>query len=198
MGDDDRRVRSRVRGPRSWARLREPRSWARLRGPRGWSLATQLFAIQAAVILIVLLGAGVAAFSNATIANSDAAQDEVLGVARAVADVPSVASALKRWLRGTYCGAIDPEHLAYYLDEFNFRANSRRTRTRGQLFHVLLSQAMQCSPMSRRTPRAASRSTTRATVLDTVTLTPDHSLGEGETLIARKESCPARTLGNYG
>ena len=76
MGDDDRRVRSRVRGP------------------RGWSLATQLFAIQAAVILIVLLGAGVAAFSNATIANSDAAQDEVLGVARAVADVPSVASAL--------------------------------------------------------------------------------------------------------
>jgi sensor histidine kinase regulating citrate/malate metabolism len=85
MGDDDRRVRSRVRGPRSWTRLR---------GPRGWSLATQLFAIQAAVILIVLLGAGVAAFSNATIANSDAAQDEVLGVARAVADVPSVASAL--------------------------------------------------------------------------------------------------------
>jgi two-component system CitB family sensor kinase len=93
MGDDDRRVRSRVRGPRS-CRLRGPRPWARLRGPRGWSLATQLFAIQAAVILIVLLGAGVAAFSNATIANSDAAQDEVLGVARAVADVPSVASAL--------------------------------------------------------------------------------------------------------
>jgi two-component system, CitB family, sensor kinase len=112
MGDDDQRVRSRprgprswarlrgprswarLRGPRSWARLRGPRSWARLRGPRGWSLATQLFAIQAAVILIVLLGAGVAAFSNATIANSDAAQDEVLGVARAVADVPTVASAL--------------------------------------------------------------------------------------------------------
>jgi two-component system, CitB family, sensor kinase len=94
MGDDDQRVRSRPRGPRSWARLRGPRSWARLRGPRGWSLATQLFAIQAAVILIVLLGAGVAAFSNATIANSDAAQDEVLGVARAVADVPTVASAL--------------------------------------------------------------------------------------------------------
>jgi two-component system, CitB family, sensor kinase len=85
MGDDDQRVRSRPRGPRSWARLR---------GPRGWSLATQLFAIQAAVILIVLLGAGVAAFSNATIANSDAAQDEVLGVARAVADVPTVALAL--------------------------------------------------------------------------------------------------------
>jgi sensor histidine kinase regulating citrate/malate metabolism len=85
MGDDDQRVRSRLRGPRSGARLR---------GPRGWSLATQLFAIQAAVILIVLLGAGVAAFSNATIANSAAAQDEVLGVARAVADVPTVASAL--------------------------------------------------------------------------------------------------------
>jgi two-component system, CitB family, sensor kinase len=76
VGNDGQRVRSRLRGPRSW------------------SIATQLFAIQAAVVLIVLLGAGIAAFSNATIANSDAAQDEVLGVARAVADVPTVASAL--------------------------------------------------------------------------------------------------------
>ena len=70
MGDDAR------------ARLRTPQPGTRRRSPRAWSLATQLFAIQAVVVLVVLLGAGVAAFSNAATANSDAAQDEVLGVAR--------------------------------------------------------------------------------------------------------------------
>jgi sensor histidine kinase regulating citrate/malate metabolism len=70
------------------------RSRSRLPGPRSWSLATQLFAIQAAVILVVLLGAGVAAFLNATIANSDSAKDEVLGVARTLAAAPVVAWAL--------------------------------------------------------------------------------------------------------
>src|SRR6476469_4646963 len=82
------------RSPRPWARRRSPRPWARRRSPRAWSLATQLFAIQAAVILVVLLGAGVAAYSNAATANSQAAQDEVLGVARSVAATPGVAQAL--------------------------------------------------------------------------------------------------------
>ena len=50
----------------------------RLSRPRSWSLATQLFAFQAVVILVVLLGAGVAAFSNAAAANADSAEDEVL------------------------------------------------------------------------------------------------------------------------
>jgi two-component system, CitB family, sensor kinase len=67
---------------------------ARLRRPRTWSLATQLFAFQAAVILVVLVGAGLAAYSNASTANSDAAQDEVLGVARTLAAAPGVMSAL--------------------------------------------------------------------------------------------------------
>jgi sensor histidine kinase regulating citrate/malate metabolism len=66
----------------------------RLRGPRAWSIATQLFAIQATVILVVLLGAGLAAWSNAATANSVAAQDEVLGVARTLAAAPDVARAL--------------------------------------------------------------------------------------------------------
>jgi sensor histidine kinase regulating citrate/malate metabolism len=64
------------------------------RGPRSWSLATQLFAIQAAVILVVLVGAGIAAYSNAAAANSVSAQDEVLGVARSLAATPDVAQAL--------------------------------------------------------------------------------------------------------
>ena len=64
------------------------------RGPRRWSLATQLFAIQATVILVVLLGAGLAAYSNALDANTDAAQDEVLAVAHSVAVNQEVAGAL--------------------------------------------------------------------------------------------------------
>jgi two-component system, CitB family, sensor kinase len=67
---------------------------ARLRRPRTWSLATQLFAFQAAVILVVLVGAGLAAYSNASTANSDAAQDEVLGVARTLAAAPVLTWAL--------------------------------------------------------------------------------------------------------
>ena len=66
----------------------------RLSRPRSWSLATQLFAFQAAVILVVLLGAGVAAFSNAATANADSAQDEVLGVAHTLAAAPVVTWAL--------------------------------------------------------------------------------------------------------
>ena len=58
--------------------------------PSGWSLASQLFAIQAAVILVVLVGCGIAAYSQASTANSAAAQDEVLGVAHAVAAAPTV------------------------------------------------------------------------------------------------------------
>ena len=62
--------------------------------PSGWSLATQLFAIQAALILVVLVGCGIAAYSQASAANSAGAQDEVLGIAHALADTPTVRDAL--------------------------------------------------------------------------------------------------------
>ena len=39
--------------------------------------------------------------------------------------VHRVASLLKRWLLGTYQGAVEPAHLDYYLDEFTFRFNRR-------------------------------------------------------------------------
>ena len=42
-----------------------------------------------------------------------------------------VASLLKRWLLGTHQGAVSPAHLDYYLDEFTFRFNRRRSRYRG-------------------------------------------------------------------
>ena len=39
-----------------------------------------------------------------------------------------VASLLKRWLMGTHQGAVRFQHLDYYLDEFTFRFNRRKSR----------------------------------------------------------------------
>ena len=40
-------------------------------------------------------------------------------------------SLLKRWLMGTLQGAVSHQHLEYYLDEFTFRFNGRRSSHRG-------------------------------------------------------------------
>jgi len=61
--------------------------------------------------------------------------------------VHRVASLLKRWLLGTHQGAIAPEHLDYYLDEFTFRFNRRKSTSRGKLFYRLAQQAVQVSPV---------------------------------------------------
>ena len=58
-----------------------------------------------------------------------------------------VASLLKRWLLGTYQGAVRPSHLAYYLDEFTFRFNRRTSRQRGKLFYRLVQQALMVDPV---------------------------------------------------
>jgi hypothetical protein len=58
-----------------------------------------------------------------------------------------VASLLKRWLLGTYQGAVRPTHLAYYLDEFTFRFNRRTSRQRGKLFYRLVQQALMVDPI---------------------------------------------------
>jgi len=59
-----------------------------------------------------------------------------------------VASLLKRWWLGTHQGAISPEHLPYYLDEFTFRFNRRTSRSRGKLFYRLVEQALQTDPVT--------------------------------------------------
>ena len=46
--------------------------------------------------------------------------------------VHRVAALLKRWLIGTHQGAVSREHLDYYLDEYTFRFNRRRSRHRGK------------------------------------------------------------------
>jgi transposase-like protein len=57
-----------------------------------------------------------------------------------------VASLLKRWLLGTHQGAVSPAHLDYYLDEFTFRFNRRRSRHPGKLFYRLVQQAVAVEP----------------------------------------------------
>ncbi|MGB7987101.1 MAG: IS1595 family transposase [Terracidiphilus sp.] len=58
-----------------------------------------------------------------------------------------VISLLKRWLLGTHQGAVSPEHLDDYLDEFTFRFNRRTSRFRGKLFYRLAQQAVQTDPV---------------------------------------------------
>jgi transposase-like protein len=69
-----------------------------------------------------------------------------------------VASLLKRWLLGTHQGAIMPEHLDYYLDEFTFRFNRRQSASRGKLFYRLAQQAVQVAPVPYRTLVGGARS----------------------------------------
>ena len=60
--------------------------------------------------------------------------------------VHSVITLVKRWLLGTHQGGVSHEHLDYYLDEFTFRFNRRRSRHRGKLFYRLLEHAVQTEP----------------------------------------------------
>lgn len=56
--------------------------------------------------------------------------------------VHRIASLLKRWLLGTHQGAVSGAHLPYYLDEFTFRFNRRKSKSRGKLFFRLVEQAL--------------------------------------------------------
>ena len=58
-----------------------------------------------------------------------------------------VVSLLKRWLMGTYQGAVQVQHLDYYLDEYTFRFNRRKAGHRGLLFYRLVQQAVATAPI---------------------------------------------------
>ncbi|MFT6779915.1 MAG: hypothetical protein ACJAV1_003861 [Paraglaciecola sp.] len=62
--------------------------------------------------------------------------------------VHRVASLLKCWLLGTYQGAVQPKQLDYYLDEYTFRFNRRKSRSRGLLFYRLLEQSIVTKPLT--------------------------------------------------
>ncbi len=65
--------------------------------------------------------------------------------------VHRVISLLKRWLLSTHQGAIGQAHLDDYLDEFTFRFNRRKSKSRGKLFYRLAQQAVQVGPVPFRT-----------------------------------------------
>lgn len=61
--------------------------------------------------------------------------------------VHRIASLAKRWLLGTHQGAVESTHLEAYLDEFVFRFNRRRSRSRGMLFYRVLELAVIHNPV---------------------------------------------------
>ena len=77
--------------------------------------------------------------------------------------VHRIAGLLKRWLLGTHQGAVAPQHLPYYLDEFTFRFNRRRSKSRGKLFFRLMQQAAATSPKTYDALIGGTKSAKRAT-----------------------------------
>jgi transposase-like protein len=61
--------------------------------------------------------------------------------------VHRVASLAKRWLLGTHQGSVDDAHLPSYLNEFAFRFNRRRSRSRGMVFYRVLELAVAHDPV---------------------------------------------------
>ena len=62
-------------------------------------------------------------------------------------NIHKIASLLKRWLLGTHQNYTSPEQLNYYLNEYAFRYNRRKSKSRGYLFYVLLKQAVLHAPV---------------------------------------------------
>lgn len=58
----------------------------------------------------------------------------------------TIASLIKRWIMGTFQGSCSREHFGYYLDEYTFRYNRRKAKSRGLLFLRLLENAVQIEP----------------------------------------------------
>jgi transposase-like protein len=61
-------------------------------------------------------------------------------------NVHLVAALFKRWLLGTHQHFCLDGHLQAYLDEFAFRFNRRKSKSRGLLFDTLIKQAVSTKP----------------------------------------------------
>ncbi len=80
------------------------------------------------------------------------AHERLVGASRAEASkllpgVHKVASLAKRWLLGTHQGSVEEAHLPGYLNEFAFRFNRRRSRSRGLVFYRVLELAAAHDPV---------------------------------------------------
>jgi hypothetical protein len=67
---------------------------------------------------------------------------------------PDVVARLHRWLDATHSGAVSPDQLDWYLDEFTFRFNRRQATHRGLLFYRLLEESVVTPPLSYRSVTA--------------------------------------------
>lgn len=65
--------------------------------------------------------------------------------------VHRVASLMKRWLLGAHQGGVSIRQLDFYLDEFVFRFNRRKSKSRGLLFYRLMEQAVTTTPKPAKT-----------------------------------------------
>src|SRR2546428_4839966 len=77
---------------------------------------------------------------------SDGVEAEPAVCSRALAQGASGGLAAEALLVGSHQGAVSLQHLDYYLDEFTFRFNRRKSRSRGKLFYRLLQQAVAVEP----------------------------------------------------
>jgi transposase-like protein len=102
--------------------------------------------------------------------------------------VHRVASLAKRWLLGTHQGSVDAAHLGSYLNEFVFRFNRRRSRSRGMVFYRVLELAVAHAPLRYRDLVATQRP--RA-----VPPTPPHASGHPPSLDRPRANRPWRASG---
>jgi transposase-like protein len=66
-------------------------------------------------------------------------------------NVHRIAALLKRWLLGTHQNYIGEQYLSYYLDEYTFRYNRRKSNSRGLLFQRLIEQGVRHVPFEYKT-----------------------------------------------
>jgi len=62
-------------------------------------------------------------------------------------NIHRIASLLKRWLLGTHQNFVGEKYLSYYLDEYTFRYNRRKSNSRGLLFQRLVEQGVVHEPV---------------------------------------------------
>jgi hypothetical protein len=104
--------------------------------------------------------------------------------------VHRVASLTKRWLLGTHQGRFDQAHLQSYLDEFVFRFNRRKSRSRGLLFYRVLELAVGHDPVRYSDITAGQKPRT-------VLPTPPQNRGHPPTLDRPPMDLPWRTADLY-
>ncbi len=105
--------------------------------------------------------------------------------------VHRVASLAKRWLLGTHQGSVDDAHLASYLNEFVFRFNRRRSRSRGMLFYRVLELAVAHVPVRYRDIIATQRPRQVPPI-------PPHRFGHPPSLERPPANRPWRTVDKRG